>query len=271
MPRLKRLVRAVACSLAVVGVVVGVAACTPKHQGSNLDPDQVDSVEMPEKGACRLLTPDDVAEPSNATETVDCHEDHTAETFAVGRLPGRFDDADFEDRDLGVFAYQTCASRFQKFLGADESLVMRTTVSWAWFRPSSKAWDDGARWYRCDVVGGGAQSKEYVDLPKTAKGLLAKRADKWMVCVNGASVDGAKISCDEPHTWRAVTTIKVGEADDPYPGDQVVESRTRDFCSESVGAWLNYPADYDYGYTWFHEGEWSAGNRRSICWARTDK
>jgi hypothetical protein len=29
--------------------------------------------------------------------------------------------------------------------------------------------------------------------------------------------------------------------------------------------------DYDYGYTWFHQAEWKAGNRRSICWAKTDQ
>jgi hypothetical protein len=34
---------------------------------------------------------------------------------------------------------------------------------------------------------------------------------------------------------------------------------------------MNYPVDFDYGYTWFHEAEWKAGNRRAICWARTDQ
>ena len=33
----------------------------------------------------------------------------------------------------------------------------------------------------------------------------------------------------------------------------------------------NYPVDYDFGYTWFHEAEWEAGNRRSVCWAKTDQ
>jgi hypothetical protein len=46
---------------------------------------------------------------------------------------------------------------------------------------------------------------------------------------------------------------------------------TRDYCSDSVGAWLNYPVDYQYGYTWFHEAEWEAGNRRSVCWAKTSE
>ena len=149
---------------------------------------------------------------------------------------------------------------------------MRTTVSWAWFRPSERAWEKGARWYRCDVIGGGEDSEEYTALPPTAAGLLAQRPtnDEWMVCVNGPSVQGApKIPCSQKHNWRAVTTIKVGDPEDPYPGDRVVEVTTRDYCSRSVGAWLGYPPEYDYGYTWFHEGEWNAGNRRSVCWAAT--
>ena len=93
-----------------------------------------------------------------------------------------------------------------------------------------------------------------------------------MVCVNGPSVNGSpKIPCSEPHSWRAVTTIVLGKPKDPYLGDRLSEVRSRDFCSESVGAWMNYPIDYDYGYTWFHEAEWKAGNRRSICWAKTDQ
>ena len=81
--------------------------------------------------------------------------------------------------------------------------------------------------------------------------------------------EGAKIPCTEPHDWRAVTTIKLGESNDPYPGDRASQIRTRDFCSDSVGAWLGYPVTYDYGYTWFQEPEWLGGNRRSVCWAKT--
>jgi hypothetical protein len=253
--------------------LTGCSSDSEAVQGSNADPAQVDAVEAPELGACRVLTPDDVTQDSNATRTVDCSEGHTSQTFAVGDLPGSFEDADYDDRDLGAWAYKTCSTRFMSFLGADESLAMRTVVSWAWFRPSEKAWDDGARWYRCDVVGGGDQSRSYVDLPKDAKGLmLGKLDDHWLVCADGPTVTGSvKVPCSEPHDWRAVTTIKLGEGDDPYPGDRLVQVRTRDFCSESVGAWLGYPVSYDIGYTYFHEAEWQAGNRRSVCWAKTDQ
>jgi Septum formation len=251
----------------VVGTALLVVGCG-KDDGAPV----VDE-KAPALGACRVLSPDEVAEPDNASATVDCTEAHTAETFAVGDLPHSFDDADYDDKDLGAWAYEACSKNFIEFLGGDESLVMRTVVSWAWFRPSVAAWDKGARWYRCDVVGGGEQSKDYVDLPMTAKGLLlGKPKDRWMVCADGETVAGSvKVPCTEPHGWRAVTTIALGEQDDVYPGDRLVEVTTRDFCSKSVGAWLNYPVDYDFGYTWFHQAEWDAGNRRSVCWAKMDR
>ena len=113
--------------LALLGALA-LAGCgedTP-DQGTNTDPDQVDAVETPELGACRDLTPDDVTLATNATRTVDCAEPHTAETYAVGQLPEQFDDADYDDGELGRFAYKTCGKKFMAFLGADESLVMRT-------------------------------------------------------------------------------------------------------------------------------------------------
>ena len=265
-------VRGVLRAAVATAVLLAFAGCGAEEQGSNVDPDQVDAVEAPKLGACRVLTPDDVKLPSNATKVVDCDEPHTAETFAVGEIPEELADAGYDDREIGSFAYQTCGKKFMAFLGADESLVMRSMVSWAWFRPSETAWDEGARWYRCDVVGGGDDSTSYVDLPTTAKGLLLKLDDHWMVCVNGPTVNGSpKVPCSEDHTWRAVTTIKLGEPEEKYPGDRVVEVTSRDFCSKSVGAWLNYPIDYDFGWTYFHEAEWEAGNRRSVCWAKTDR
>jgi hypothetical protein len=255
----------------VVALLVGAAFAL---LGCGDDPGpSPDAIKTPVLGACRVLTPDDVAQPSNDSAAVACTGEHTAETFAVGQLPASFDDADYDDPKLGAWAYSACSSKFQDFLGADESLVMRTVVSWAWFRPSEAAWDDGARWYRCDLVGGGEQSKEFVDLPTTGKGLLlGKPKDRWLVCADGPTVAGSvKVPCTQPHSWRAVTTITLGDKGEDYPGDRVVEVTTRDYCSKSVGAWLNYPVDYDFGYTWFHKAEWEAGNRRSVCWAKTEQ
>lgn len=280
-----RAVRALAARVLRAGVllvlcILAATACGSLAGGGgpdadpDADPAQVDSVEAPELGACRLLTPADVQQPFDATRTVPCGEEHTAETFAVGPLPADLADAAYDDRRLGDFAYDTCGRAFTGFLGGDESAVLRSVLSWAWFRPSPQAWEDGARWYRCDVVGGADGSEAYAALPTTARGLLRGRrpADRWSVCAVGPVVAGSqKVPCSQPHDWRAVTTVKLGAPADAYPGDRLVEVRTRDFCSDSVGAYLGYPLDFDFGYTWFGAGEWEAGNRRSICWARTDR
>jgi hypothetical protein len=260
MPHVRRLV------VPLMTAVLGLTGC-----GGHSGQPEADSTQAPNIGACRMLSPDDVAAPSNATETVPCSRAHTAETYAAGPLPGRFAQASYDDPDLAAYAYRTCSRRFIRFTGADESLAMRTILSWAWFRPSQAAWDAGARWYRCDVIGGGDQTRQYVDLPAETKGLLLGRPDDtWMVCAQGATVSGSvKVPCSDKHDWRAVTTIVLGEPGDAYPGDSVVQVRTRDFCSKSVGAFLDYPVDYDFGYSWFHRSEWQAGNRRSVCWART--
>jgi hypothetical protein len=250
----------------VVLLLAGLTACTHGALGDGATA----SLRPPKLGACRMLEPADIEQPTNDTSAVGCGQGHTAETFAVGSFPKRLG-KHLDDPKLGAYVYHQCQPRFQRFLGGDESLVMRSTLTWAWFRPSKEAWDHGAHWWRCDVVGGGEQSKAFVQLPTSAKGLLLGTPDdKWLVCVDGPTVTGSvKIPCSQTHTWRAVTTIVLGKDDDPYPGDRLVEVRSRDYCSESVGAWLNYPVDYDYGYTWFHQAEWKAGNRRSICWAAT--
>ena len=248
-----------------------VAGCGGKDVPAGADPAQVDATTVPEVGACRNLSRTAIAAPSNAGKLVSCTEPHNAETFAAGKLPAELAHRDYDDIALDQWAYKTCGAALSEHLGATDSVVMRAILSWVWFRPSEKAWDKGARWYRCDVIGGGAGSRRYLDLPTTTQGLMAKRPDDhWMTCARGSNPDGgAKLPCSKPHNWRAVTVIKVGEPDDPYPGDAAVAKKSKDFCASSVAAVLGYPTDYDYAFTWFHEAEWKAGNRKSVCWAKT--
>lgn len=257
---------------AVVALVALVlSACASEPQGSNTDPAAVDAVEPPEEGTCRALTTADLTEPVNATRTVPCNDRHTAETYHVAELPKEFDDLTHDDPALGRFAYQRCSKQFRNYLGLDARQALRTILTWVWFRPSQQAWEDGARWIRCDVVGGHAESEKLRRLPGTTESLFAGRAkDEWVACASGRPFSSAeKVPCSEPHDWRAVTSIKVAEPEDPYPGDATVATRSDSFCESSVHAWLNYPDDFEFAVTWFGEQQWQAGNRFSVCWAQT--
>jgi hypothetical protein len=174
-------------------LLLALSACTSVGVGE----DAPVSIEPPENGACRMLTPEDIQQTSDDTAPVDCAQKHTAQTFAVGEFPDDVAGADIDDPALGAHVFTECEKKFRRFLGGDESLVMRTTVTWAWFRPSPDAWDAGARWWRCDVVGGGEESTSLVTLPETAEGiLLGEPDDRWLVCVKGPTVaDSVKIPC----------------------------------------------------------------------------
>jgi hypothetical protein len=252
--------------LAAALLVLSACSNQPAAEGAS------DRLTPPRLGACRDLSAADLEKGTNDDAIVACSEQHTAQTFATGALPATTGKA-YGAREHGEFVFRTCNPRFQRFLGADESLAMRVQLSWAWFGPSKKAWQKGARWYRCDAVGGDAEARELRRLPTTTKGLFSRgESDTWLTCAVGPTVSGSKkVPCSEKHDWRAVTAVKVGQPTDPYPGDKIVRARSRDRCSDWVGAWLNYTPDYDYGYSWFHQAEWEAGNRRSVCWAKTDR
>jgi hypothetical protein len=252
----------------LLALTLAAAACSNPFRGDT----EADKLTPPKLGACRDLDAADVDHKSDSTPVVACSKDHTAQTFAIGTLPKDTGSA-YDDKRHGKFVYATCEKGFREFIGADESLAMRSELSWAWFRPSKRGWDRGARWYRCDLVGGPSGAKELRDLPEDGRGLFSEDLpDEWLTCARGATVaTSTKLPCSQDHDWRAVTTIKVGQPDEAYPGDRIVEVRSRDRCSDWVGAWMHYTPDYEYGYTWFHEAEWTAGNRRSICWARTDQ
>ncbi|MET3960366.1 hypothetical protein ABIE44_000300 [Marmoricola sp. OAE513] len=256
-------------------VVIGaLALCLLPLVGCGSDAAQTasDSKTPPRVGACRDLSARDLTRASNDGKPVACAKEHTAQTFLVGELP-RSTGTAYDDKGHAGYVYAACTKAFGSYLGADESMVMRSRLSWAWFRPSERGWDKGARWFRCDVVGGPQDATSLRPLPEEAEGMFGTDLpDAWFTCADGESVStGTKVACTEPHTWRAVTTVKIGQPDDAYPGDRLAEVRSRDYCKDSVRGWLGYPPDFEFGYSWFREDHWDGGNRRAVCWARTTK
>ena len=72
------------------------------------------------------------------------------------------------------------------------------------------AWDAGARWYRCDVIGGGDQTRGYVDLPTETKGLLLGRPDDASALE--LAVDETLAGVKTADLGGTATTREVGDA-----------------------------------------------------------
>ena len=191
--------RSLALALAVV-LLGGCSSSTPLKPRT-----AADKTKPPKLGTCYLLTPKDTDQKSNASEPVACSRPHTSETFAIGELPASTG-KDYGSSAHGKWFHPVCEKAFEKFLGIDASGALRVQLSWAWFRPSQRGWDKGARWYRCDLVGGPVEATSYAALPTTGKGLFrAKPPEQWLTCAQGPSVlRSKKVPCTEEHDWRAV-------------------------------------------------------------------
>lgn len=231
-----------------------------------------DTLKSPGKDLCRVLTIADLSARTNNSPAVLCASPHTAQTFALGTFPKSLG-TNYEAAKVGAFAYRTCAPAFESYLGATDSLVLRVQLSWAWFGPTTDAWKRGARWFRCDVVGSPPDQTSMTNIPTNLKDLLIGfPPDRWLTCATGVVFSTrSEVSCAKPHTWRAITAVKLGQPTDPYPGDHISEIRANAYCSDAVAVYFNYANTYEFGYTVFHAAEWKAGNRRAVCWAKTNK
>ena len=265
--RRRRVLRtAITASIAAGTLLSG---CTAGGTGSSGD-----DTALPKTGVCHRVEKVD-AEAVTAPE-VSCSSEHDAQTYYAGALAAALAETSYRSRAAEAAAATTCGAVFPDHLGTDLSTAMRSLVTWRVFWPSRKAWSDGARWFGCDVIGGprAPLSQDLAALPEDTEGLLAddRARERWLACVDGPSVsEGSKVPCTRAHDWRAVTTIKLGEPTADYLGDTEVVARTEDFCASSVKAWLGYPDDFEFGYTWFGKGAWEGGNRRSVCWAKTNR
>lgn len=245
----------------IAGLIASLTAC-----GS----DPSNTTKAPLNDLCRNLTLTDLSARTNSTKPVACTTPHNAQTFLVERFPATVG-TKYDAATVGTFAYQTCSPAFESYLGASDSLVLRIQLSWAWFGPTPDAWKRGARWFRCDVVGAPPDLSSLADIPQNLRNLLINiPSDQWLTCATGTLFSQrTEVSCAQPHTWRAVTAVKLGQPADPYPGDHMSQIRANNYCSDAIAAYFNYADTYEFGYTVFHEAEWKAGNRRAVCWAKT--
>jgi Septum formation len=231
----------------------------------------------PTEGACRRLKLADIAPPTNEDREVPCAKRHTAVTYYVGEWPARLirSASGVGDRRLSGYVGRACDRAWRDTVGGDLEAWVTSIVSWAWYKPTPEQFDQGARWFRCDLVAG--QSTQRLErLPRRVDGILdGEFDDRYRACWTTKFSDkpnadpGELTSCARRHQQRAIGIVRVGPSKADYPGERAAFDRSNRRCGDLVAKWRGNPRPGDYGLQWPRRSDWRAGERHATCWAVT--
>ena len=225
---------------------------------------------VPGNRKCRALDFDEAVAPTSPTREVDCSGPHTALTFHVGDLDTVLDGhliAVDSDRVQDQVATE-CPERFARFVGGTEDEQRLSMLRTVWFTPSVEESDDGANWYRCDVVALRADER-LAPLTGRLAGVLARPEgrDRYAMCgtAEPGTPEFARVICSTEHAWRAITTIDFEGQE--YPGLPVVRDDGQQRCEDLAGEAADDPLGFQWGYEWPTAKQWRDGQTYGLCWA----
>jgi hypothetical protein len=230
-----------------------------------------DLPEPPPDDACYRLAFDEATEPTNDSPPVPCGRRHTAQTYHVGRLDTVVDghllavDSRLAQRQVA----RTCPRVLARYLGGSAEARALSRLEAVWFSPTIEESDEGASWFRCDVVAV-AGTGRLAPLPRRLRGLLDDTGALDRVGLCGTAAPGARgferVICSRRHAWRAMSTIPIS-GDGPYPGVEAVREAGESTCRNRVREASGSPERFTYGWEWPTRDQWRTGQRFGYCWA----
>ncbi|MDQ3095815.1 MAG: septum formation family protein [Actinomycetota bacterium] len=284
--RLKTPAAKVAAGLSL-GVLVLVAGCTPAaKQAASSDPTSGATssgptkkkpsplpsfLPTPDADTCRELRFVDIGRYSNATPTTSCAGRHTGFTFEVTRLPPdiAFEGVQIKNDAIQQQAGQACRDAFETYVGGDAAARARVRLTVTYFLPDQDTFDAGARWVRCDIIA--LQADQILaDLPMELEGLLDDDAavDDYGLCSTGqpGAIDSKQVTCDQPHTYRAIAALRLGAMADSYPGETETRVVGKQRCEDLIVDLLGSDGGFTHSWTFPTPEDWNAGQRFGYCW-----
>jgi hypothetical protein len=261
--------------VALAAVLLLATGCTSESAEPHVDattsaqpPARAAAVPAPKNRTCHDLTYAQAVAPTTTDAPVPCRAGHTSQSFAVGRLTTEVGghlvavDSPRVQRQVRT----ACPRRLAPFLGASTERLRLSMLRAVWFTPTVEASDQGADWFRCDVIAV-AGDQRLAPLTGTLKGALHGDADDYAMC--GTAEPGTKgfqrVLCRERHSWRALRTIDLGTGS--YPGASAARAAGQGPCQEAGRSVAKDALDYRWGYEWPTAQQWAAGQTYGICWA----
>lgn len=258
---------------ALAALLLFAAGCTsggdrPDAAPARTPPPRATPAPVPQDRACHRLTYAQALAPATADVPTPCRATHTSQTYAVGRLSTEVDGhlVAVDSRRVQRQVSRVCPQQLAAFLGGSSERLRLSMLRPVWFTPTVAASDQGADWFRCDVIAV-AGERQLAPLTGSLQRALAGPSDAYGMC--GTAQPGTKgfrrVLCREQHSWRALRTIDL--AGRAYPGEAAAKAAGQEPCQEAGQGVAKDALDYQWGYEWPTAAQWAAGQTYGICWA----
>jgi hypothetical protein len=223
----------------------------------------------PPSRACYDLDFEDAAQPTSNASPVRCRGTHTTETIHVGTIRPVVDghllavDSDTVQAQIA----KRCRTRYAAHVGgsAEARRLSRFTV--VWFSPTLTQSDQGALWFRCDLVALAGHDR-LAPLPRRTRGVLDTPGalDRYGTCGTSspASDRFQRVICSQRHTWRARATVALPRGS-AYLGKRAgaaADSACHDIDARLAADTLRLK----WSFEWPTRLQWEAGQRFGYCW-----
>ena len=258
---------------ALAALLLFVTGCTsggdrPAAAPDRPPPPRATPAPVPQDRACHRLTYAQALAPATADASTPCRATHTSQTYAVGRLRTEVHGhlVAVDSRRVQHQVSRVCPQQLAAFLGGSSERLRLSMLRPVWFTPTVAASDQGADWFRCDVIAV-AGPRQLAPLTGSLRRALAGSSDAYGMC--GTAQPGTKgfrrVLCRERHSWRALRTIDL--AGTAYPGEAVAKAAGQGPCRKAGQEVAKNALDYQWGYEWPTAAQWAAGQTYGICWA----
>jgi hypothetical protein len=226
----------------------------------------------PPPAACYRLTSEQLTRPTNESAPVPCAGPHTAATIHVGRLDTVVDghsvavDSAAVQRQLST----TCPRKLAAYVGGSAETRSLSRVNVVWFSPTLEQSDQGADWFRCDLIVF-ATADALLPLPPTRRldGMLDRAGALRSYGLCGTAAPGARdferVVCSRRHSWRAIDTIPLAGGT-AYPGVTVVRRAGNTTCRDLARSRAGSTLRFQYGWEWPTREQWARGQHFGYCW-----
>ncbi len=294
-----RLLRASAVLIALL-VVAGCSKSDGETSSSAVDSKSpTPSVESgaPKVGACIEPVTAFMAGGHLMPVLVSCDEPHGGEVIAVYDVPAETvdypalgqdllgvdkasDACAGSDGDIGAFGEFAGDNRLQSKDQADKKAPGETwlvsSLEGLLFLPSPSKWEAGERWVACVAILRNSE-EALSQYSGTARGAVkpGELSSEFAWCKRQLDPNDSRgfviVSCDQPHTHEQIASFAVGAPDDPFPGEQELDSLASSVCPGlvSTGTGKRFKGksdDFTISWTYPVEGTWYNGDRTARCY-----